>query len=606
MATTLRLPVVLDLLATPGALDGTKYPVYTLDTSRRQGGIIGAFLNSDLSDEEEIARRHRFYTMNGVGNVLEGVWNRLYDGGAKAGRFGADGFQPSVALISSVRRQIYWDTKMVDTALAASFKHPDLHSASIGMVTAVSVSGVVLIPVHLVPKLIRLHPNHGHLRCAPPCPEGSEGGFLFPHIYHHGSSTKYWFSSRELRFIVSHYYPSCCGFACRASVSVNPSGGDPSEAMQNSGLVVIMFTVALHCIAWATAQEPYQRIDANLPSDSQGSQDKVDLGSIFTAFWNAWDLLLNLRGIGWNWSRGLILPKPAFEIRSRAAFVLWSALCYAFYMLAFDATVQVVRMFSPESLSSITGGSIYDPSLPPVLQLLRSFIISGVAMLMIYFGIEWYYHLLATLCVIVFQQHPSQWPPLLDSPWLSTSLSEFWGRRWHQIFRHTFLMVGGRPFNFLFGRLGGVLGVFLVSGLLHDVELHAVGRGNFIVVVGFFTMNGVGVVLERVWKRVCGRSVGGIWGRIWSFFWITLWGVPLIDAWAKAGRFGSASNFIPGVFFQKSVALVSMISKWWLLSKWLVLRCIVNETSGIWETHKINKADSDDASSDRAVALPAV
>ncbi|KAF9238548.1 hypothetical protein BU15DRAFT_47604 [Melanogaster broomeanus] len=356
--------------------------------------------------------------------------------------------------------------------------------------------------------------------------------------------------------------PIILWFAWRASVSVNPSGGDPSKAMRDSGLVSGMFTAALRCFVWATAQEPYQRTDGNLPSDSQRSQDTADSDSIFTALWNAWDLLLNLRGIGWNWSRGLILPKPAFEIHSRAAFVLWSAVRFAFYMLAFDATVQVVRMLCPESLSSVTGGSIYDPSFPPVLQLLRSLSISGVAILMLYFGMEWYYHLLATLGVIVFQQHPSQWPPLFDCPWLSTSLSEFWGREWHQIFRHIFLMVGGPPFNFLFGRLGGVLGVFLVSGLWHELELRAVGQGNFLVVVGFFTMNGVGVVLERVWKRVCGRSVGGIWGWMWTFSWMMMWGVPLVDVWAKAGRFGVASNLIPGVFFQKSVALVSFVRRY--------------------------------------------
>ncbi|KAF9237194.1 hypothetical protein BU15DRAFT_63360 [Melanogaster broomeanus] len=255
----------------------------------------------------------------------------------------------------------------------------------------------------------------------------------------------------------------------------------------------------------------------------KGVQDKADPGSIATALWNAWDLLLNVRGIGWNWSRGLILPKPAFEIRSRTAFVLWSAVRFAFHFLAFDAIVQVFRMISPEGLASPTGASIYDPSLPPVWQLLRCVAISTLVMLMACFGMELCHILLAILFVTVFQQHPSQWPPLFDSPWLSTSVSDFWGRRWHQMIRHTLLMVAGRPFNVLFGRLG-----------------ESVGRGgNFFIVVGFFVMNGVGVVLERVWKRVSGRSVGGIWGWMWTFSWMTLWAVPLVDEWGKVGRFGA-------------------------------------------------------------------
>jgi hypothetical protein len=106
--------------------------------------------------------------------------------------------------------------------------------------------------------------------------------------------------------------------------------------------------------------------------------------------------------------------------------------------------------------------------------------------------------------------------------------------------RHMLLTLGGRPFGYLFGRLGGIIGVFLLSGIFHDIELRSLGRGgNSLVVIGFFVMNGVGIVLERVWKRVCGRRVGGIWGWIWTFSWLALWGVPMVDNWAKAGRFGA-------------------------------------------------------------------
>ncbi|KAF9232210.1 membrane bound O-acyl transferase family-domain-containing protein [Melanogaster broomeanus] len=288
-------------------------------------------------------------------------------------------------------------------------------------------------------------------------------------------------------------------FTWRASVSVDLSGGDPARAQLHA--VHVRQCVPL----WATAQEPYRRIpiDGKLSSESQGSRDKEDSGSTATALWNAWDLLLNVRGIGWNWSRGPILPKPVFETHSRTAFVLWSAVRFAFHFLAYDATAPIIRMTSPENFTSVTGASTYDPSLPPVWQLLRCVTISTLVMLMACFATESCHILLAVLFVTVFQQHPSQWPPLFDSPWLSTSLNDFWGRRWHQMIRHILLMAAGRPFNVLFGRRGGVLGVFLLSGLVHDVDHRPFGRGgNFVIVVGFFTMNGVGVVLERVWKRL--------------------------------------------------------------------------------------------------------
>ncbi|KIK92464.1 hypothetical protein PAXRUDRAFT_829932 [Paxillus rubicundulus Ve08.2h10] len=352
--------------------------------------------------------------------------------------------------------------------------------------------------------------------------------------------------------------PILLWLAWQASASINLAGGDRKQAQLNAVFVSQMLSVAMRACAWATAQEPYQRTDERLSSpSSQGHQEKAGSSNISTALWNAWDLLLNLRGVGWNWPYGFTFPQPSFEIRSRLAFVLLSTIRFVIYALAYDATLQGIRMFSPEEFSSSTGGSIYDPSLPPILQLLRCLLISALTVWMAYFAMEWSYQFQATLFVTLLQQRPSQWPPLFDSPWLSTSLGDLWGRRWHQMFRHVFITLGGRPFDYLLGRLGGIIGVFLVSGIYHDIELRSVGRGgNSLVVIGFFVMNGIGIVLERVWKRVYDRRVGGIGGWIWTFSWLALWGIPMVDNWAKAGRFGSEA--FPQEF-KPSVALVSFV-----------------------------------------------
>ncbi|KAF9237187.1 hypothetical protein BU15DRAFT_63353 [Melanogaster broomeanus] len=379
--------------------------------------------------------------------------------------------------------------------MAASFQRPDLRSASIGMVISMSVSGVMLILDCPVPKLVRRHrivaiTDRATIVLRVPM-EGSFLSHLPPWLLDSGKSlpasqsdptvinilslvnTRWecWFSSRELRFIVSHCYPSCCGLHGERASQSMPGKEIPGEYCCTVALSV-KCTLRQCAPSYGLLHKKHTNaLMETLSSASQGSQDKADSGSIFTALWNAWDLLVNVRGVGWNWSRGLIVPKPVFEIRSRTVFVLLSAVRFAFHVSAFEATLHLIRMISPENFSSVT----------------------------------------AMLGVAVFQQHPSQWPPLFDSPWSSTSLSDLWSRRWHQTFRHTFLAVGGRPFNFLFGRLGGVLGVFLVSGLWHDLQIRAVGRGNFLIVVGFFTMNGVGVVLERVWKRwINGPRVDGL------------------------------------------------------------------------------------------------
>ncbi|KAF9239506.1 hypothetical protein BU15DRAFT_74657 [Melanogaster broomeanus] len=63
---------------------------------------------------------------------------------------------------------------------------------------------------------------------------------------------------------------------------------------------------------------------------------------------------------------GAAFPNPAFEIQPRAAFVLLSAIRFAFHAVAFDVTLQAIRVLSPAELSSTAGGgSIYDSSLPP-------------------------------------------------------------------------------------------------------------------------------------------------------------------------------------------------------------------------------------------------
>ena len=292
-------------------------------------------------------------------------------------------------------------------------------------------------------------------------------------------------------------------------------------------------------VVWAVAREPFRR---QSPWNTDG---KPDSESIYTALWNAWDLMLNMRGIGWNWPRGLVVPKPTFDTDSRIVFVLLSAARLALYVLGWDVCVQIIHRLSPDTFGSLDGGSLFDHTLPPHLELLRAVFMSLVVVWMTYFAIQWTYQLLAIVCTIMFQQRPSQWPPLFDDPWLSTSLTELWGRRWHQMLREQVLTLGLRPFGYLFGRFGGLIGAFLISGVFHDIELRAFGRGgNTVALVGFWVMSSVGVVLERLWTRWTGRRVGGVLGWIWTFGWLAVWGVWVVDEWAKAGRFGSMNGEI--------------------------------------------------------------
>jgi len=109
----------------------------------------------------------------------------------------------------------------------------------------------------------------------------------------------------------------------------------------------------------------------------------------------------------------------------------------------------------------------------------------------------------------------------------------------------------------LFGPAGGVLGAFTISGLIHDLGLRAVGRGSdFLAVVGFFFMMGVGVILESVWITVQGKTPSGVAGWLWTFGWVALWGNIIADAWLIRGV--AASGIIPEGYRPSKIAWAFM------------------------------------------------
>lgn len=86
--------------------------------------------------------------------------------------------------------------------------------------------------------------------------------------------------------------------------------------------------------------------------------------------------------------------------------------------------------------------------------------------------------------------------PLMKGPLLSTSLSEFWGSRWNTAFRdlahhHLFL-----PF-FRFGVTTATLGVFLASGLVHELVISLPAGAGFGLPTLYFLLQGAGILAER-------------------------------------------------------------------------------------------------------------
>ena len=266
--------------------------------------------------------------------------------------------------------------------------------------------------------------------------------------------------------------------------------------------------------------------------ESEADGADRDLRSVAT---DALDLILNPRGIGWDWST--TRPPPFTRpTESTPRYLLATFLSGVRHTLAADVCQYVTQAMSPSTFGSHAGGTIFDSALPPLVRYFRSTFISFLGGLVVYYSLSAQYDIFACIGIIAFGQHPSQYPPLFQSPWRSVSLVELWGRRWHQCFRSTFTFVGSKPMSFLFGPIGGIIGAFLVSGVVHDVGLWGLGRGSdFRSVGGYFLMMAVGIILEGVWKAVSGKNVGGVLGWAWTVVWTVGWANLLVDAWYRRG-----------------------------------------------------------------------
>ena len=308
-----------------------------------------------------------------------------------------------------------------------------------------------------------------------------------------------------------------------------------------------MFTMAsMRCATWSFQRKPFRRVKTMAEATPQfydgqtGSTDR----SLKRIVIDAWDLCFNLRGCGWNWSSSLQIPPETRPTHSTTAFVASTLISLLVHFFWVDILHYCVQSFAPSTIGSPRGGTIFDPSLPLAHRYSRSSIITFMMSLVTYCALQTGHDVAALIGIVVFRQHLSLWPPLFKSPFLSTSVTKFWAQQWHQLFRDAFISVGGYPLSLVAGRVGMVLGSFLISGLLHDFGLRGMGNGSdFRKIYGSFLMNGVGILLEHIWRRVTGRRVRGFFGWIWTVAWVVGWANLLVDAWAQAGLIGG--RFFP-------------------------------------------------------------
>ncbi|CAN6200944.1 unnamed protein product [Urochloa humidicola] len=129
--------------------------------------------------------------------------------------------------------------------------------------------------------------------------------------------------------------------------------------------------------------------------------------------------------------------------------------------------------------------------------------------------------------------------PQFDKPYLSSSLTDFWGRRWNLMASAVLRPAVYDPVRARHGGAAGVLASFLVSGLMHEVVVwYLTFRPPTGHVTAFFALHGACVCAERWWcaRRRWGRSAAALPRAV---------AAPLVVAFVAATAFWL---FFPAIF----------------------------------------------------------
>ncbi|GMK56624.1 hypothetical protein CspeluHIS016_0304640 [Cutaneotrichosporon spelunceum] len=162
--------------------------------------------------------------------------------------------------------------------------------------------------------------------------------------------------------------------------------------------------------------------------------------------------------------------------------------------------------------------------------------------IVIWQGLNLGYHVVAAAFLVGGWEVMSWDVDLFDAPWRADSIIDLWGRRWHQMFRHQFMIVAAAVLQLLRLPRKPVLLfplVFLVSGLLHvlgELAMDPVPATG--ALWAFFLLSGVGCALEVAFKAATGRRVCGAIGRVWCWGYTFVVGRLAADAWLDAGIAG--------------------------------------------------------------------
>ena len=207
-----------------------------------------------------------------------------------------------------------------------------------------------------------------------------------------------------------------------------------------------------------------------------------------------------------------------WRARSRIAHASWRSVAYLLAWPGMDAEAFLdggQRVPSPApttwiwaTIESILGAIllwVVARSIPQRAPLLRGWVGMLGLILMLHFGTF-------QIVALLWQSLGVKAQAIMCAPLRSTSLGEFWGKRWNLGFRQLSHELIFRPLHRRLGvDVAGFL-VFAVSGLIHDLVISLPARGGYGLPTVYFLLQGTGMTIEhsRIGKRFgLGHGVRG-------------------------------------------------------------------------------------------------
>ena len=110
--------------------------------------------------------------------------------------------------------------------------------------------------------------------------------------------------------------------------------------------------------------------------------------------------------------------------------------------------------------------------------------------------------------------------PIMNSPLIATTVSEFWSKRWNLAFRDYAHVSVFKPLARKANGTMAVLAGFLFSGIIHDLAISVPAGGGYGWPTLYFVLQAVALLSERYLKK-SGYVLSNHWtGHIWTALWI--------------------------------------------------------------------------------------